>query len=111
MVILAMTGLLEIPCGSIWIMDNEFIGRVTVECDAIFSLNPNHTVPYPGRSPTRLVHVTLAVKWMYMYWQCTEYFVGGDNLQIHQWWTDCPEGPIPAVDVPHVEFQYGFYHG
>ena len=35
-----MTGLLDIPCGSIWFMHDEFIGRVTVECDAVFSLNP-----------------------------------------------------------------------
>ena len=43
--------------------------------------------------------------------QCAIYFVGGDNLQTHQWWTDCPEGPIPAVDGPHVESQYGSGHG
>ena len=43
--------------------------------------------------------------------QCAKYFVGGDDLQIHQWWTDCPEGPIPVVGVPHVEFRYEFGHG
>ena len=40
MVIKVMTGLLEVPCGSIWIVHDKIIGRVTVECDSVFSLHP-----------------------------------------------------------------------
>ena len=40
MIIEATTGLLEIPCGAIWFVQDEFVCRVTVECDLVFCLDP-----------------------------------------------------------------------